>query len=187
MFHVKHKQIYMDKTKIEYVKSTIRNIPDFPIAGIQFKDLTTAFKDAASFQIMNDALYELYRDKGITKVAGIESRGFICGASLAMRLGAGFVPIRKPGKLPAQTISHDITKEYGKDTIEMHCDAIEPGDVVLIHDDLLATGGTMLGALELVRQLHPKKIYINFLCGLLELGGRDLFPADVEVTTLFDF
>ncbi len=173
--------------RINYVKSKVRNIPDFPIKGIQFKDLTTAFKDAEALRVMCEDIAEIYRDKGITKVVGIESRGFICGAGVALELGAGFVPIRKPGKLPADTISVDIKKEYGTDTIEIHGDAITGDDVVLIHDDLLATGGTMLGALELVGQLHPKKVYVNFICELSDLGGRKLFPADVEVTALFDF
>ncbi|WP_407401377.1 adenine phosphoribosyltransferase [Sodaliphilus sp.] len=177
----------MDKAKIEKVKSIVRNVPDFPIKGIQFKDLTTAFKDPEALRIICDETYELYKDKGITKVVGIESRGFIIGAALAVRLGAGFVPIRKPGKLPADTISVDFRKEYGTDTIEIHKDAIEPGDVVLIHDDLLATGGTMLGALELVQQMNPSKVHVNFIIGLSDLGGRDLFPKEVELTTLFDF
>ncbi len=173
--------------KIDYVKSKVRNIPDFPIPGIQFKDLTTAFKDAEALGIMCDEIAALYKGKGITKVVGIESRGFICGTGVALKLDAGFVPIRKPGKLPSDTVSVDIKKEYGTDTIEMHRDSITSDDVVLIHDDLLATGGTMLGALELVKQMNPKKVYVNFICGLSDLGGRELFPADVEVTTLFDF
>ena len=170
----------MEKELIEKVKSTVRNIPDFPVKGIQFKDLTTAFKDPES-------LIELYKDKGITKVVGIEARGFIFGAILAAGLGAGFVPLRKPGKLPAKTIKKTYTKEYGEDTIEIHEDAINENDVVLIHDDLLATGGTMAAALDLVRDMNPKKVYINFICELVDLKGRELFPADVEVTSLFDF
>lgn len=177
----------MDKAKIEKVKSIVRNIPDFPIKGIQFKDLTTAFKDPEALKILVDETYEMYKDKGITKVVGIESRGFIIGAALAVKLGAGFVPIRKPGKLPADTISVDFKKEYGTDTIQIHKDALDENDVVLIHDDLLATGGTMLGALELVEQLKPAKVYINFICGLEDLGGRALFPKEVELSTLFDF
>ena len=136
---------------------------------------------------MCDALIELYKDKGITKVVGIEARGFIFGAILAAGLGAGFVPLRKPGKLPAKTIKKTYTKEYGEDTIEIHEDAINENDVVLIHDDLLATGGTMVAALDLVRDMNPKKVYINFICELVDLKGRELFPADVEVTSLFDF
>jgi adenine phosphoribosyltransferase len=177
----------MEKEKIEFVKSKVRNIPDFPVKGIQFKDLTTAFKDAESLRIMCDALIELYKDKGITKVVGIEARGFIFGAILAAGLGAGFVPLRKPGKLPAKTIKKTYTKEYGEDVIEIHEDAINEDDVVLMHDDLLATGGTMAAALDLVRMMNPKKVYINFICELVDLKGRSIFPTDVEVTSLFDF
>ena len=115
---------------------------------------------------------------------GIESRGFIGGAVLARELKAGFVPVRKPGKLPADTISKSYSKEYGVDTIEIHKDAIEPGDVVVLHDDLLATGGTMAAAYELVKSMNPKKIYISFIVELSDLKGRDAFPADVEVDSL---
>ena len=177
----------MNKPDMERVKSLVRNIPDFPVAGIQFKDLTTAFKDPEALRLMADAMAEIYAGRGVTKVAGSESRGFIGGTMLAARLGAGFIPIRKPGKLPADTVSMSYDKEYGTDTIEMHRDAITTGDIVVIHDDLLATGGTMLAAYKLVQKMHPKAIYINFLCTLRGLNGRDLLPADVEVTSLFDF
>jgi len=162
-------------------------VPDFPVEGIQFKDLTTAFKDPQAMHIIADALADLYRDAGVTKVVGIEARGFIGGAILADRLGAGFVPLRKPGKLPAEVIQKTYAKEYGTDTIEIHRDAITPDDVVVIHDDLLATGGTMLAALELVQEMKPRKVYINFICDLEALNGRAKFPADVEVTSLFTF
>ena len=119
----------------------LRNIPDFPIPGVQFNDVTTLFKNAKCMKIMLNELYEIYKDKGITKVVGIESRGFVLGAALAVKLGAGFVMCRKPGKLPAETLQESYMKEYGKDTIEIHKDAIDEKDVVLIHDDLLATGG----------------------------------------------
>ena len=120
-------------------------------------------------------------------MVGIEARGFIFGSILAAGLGAGFVPLRKPGKLPAKTIQKTYTKEYGEDTIEIHEDSINENDVVLLHDDLLATGGTMAAALDLVKTMNPKKVYINFICELVDLKGRSLFPADVEVTSLFDF
>ena len=175
------------KQQIEKIKNVVRNIPDFPVPGIQFKDLTTLFKDPEALAIMGEALEELYADKGVTKVMGIESRGFIGGAMLAQRLGAGFVPIRKPGKLPADTVSMSYEKEYGVDTIEIHKDAITPDDVVVIHDDLLATGGTMKAALELVQSMNPKKIYLNCVCELAFLNGRDIFPADIEMTTLFAY
>lgn len=177
----------MNKQRLEKVKNVVRNIPDFPVPGIQFKDLTTAFKDPGSLAVMAEALADLYRDKGVTRVVGIEARGFIGGAILATKLGAGFVPLRKPGKLPAEVIQKSYTKEYGTDTIEIHKDAITPDDVVVIHDDLLATGGTMLAAYDLVKSMHPKKIYINFICDLADLNGRYVFPPDVEITSLFTF
>ena len=177
----------MNMKDLENVKRVVRNIPDFPVPGIQFKDLTTAFKDPEALQIMTSALTDLYRDKGVTRVVGIEARGFIGGAILATQLGAGFVPLRKPGKLPAEVIQQSYTKEYGTDTIEIHKDAITSDDVVVIHDDLLATGGTMLAAYKLVQMLHPKKVYINFICELTDLHGRDVFPPEVDVTSLFSF
>lgn len=177
----------MNKQDLERVKSVVRNIPDFPVPGIQFKDLTTAFKDPEALQIMTQAMVELYRDAGITKVVGVEARGFIGGAILATQLNAGFVPLRKPGKLPAEVIQKSYSKEYGTDTIEIHKDAIGPDDIVVIHDDLLATGGTMLAAYELVKSMNPKKIYINFICDLADLNGRDVFPPEVEITSLFTF
>ena len=170
-----------------YLKGIVRNIPDFPVPGVQFKDLTTLFKDPKALKMLEQAMLELYQDKGVTKIVGIESRGFIGGSMLAVHLGAGFVPVRKPGKLPAETLKKSYAKEYGTDTIEIHSDAITPDDVVVIHDDLLATGGTMLAAYELVKSMNPKKVYINFICGLEFLHGRDVPPKDVEVTTLFDF
>lgn len=129
-------------------------------------------------------LSQLYRDKGITKVVGIESRGFIGGSILAAELGAGFVPARKPGKLPADTISISYDKEYGKDVIEIHRDAITPDDIVVIHDDVLATGGTMAAAYNLVKSLNPKKIYINFIIEISALGGRPNLPQDAQVDSL---
>ncbi|MCF0194778.1 MAG: adenine phosphoribosyltransferase [Bacteroidaceae bacterium] len=166
--------------------ANLRNVPDFPVPGIQFKDVTTLFKSAECMQIMLDELYELYKDKGITKVVGIESRGFVMGAALACRLGAGFVMCRKPGKLPADTISETYMKEYGKDTIEIHSDAITPDDVVLLHDDLLATGGSMKAALNLVNKFKPSRVYINFLIELTieGLNGRKVFPRGTDITTL---
>lgn len=177
----------MNDQELAKVKSVVRNIPDFPVPGIQFKDLTTAFKDPEALEIMAKSMMDTYGDKGVTKVVGVEARGFIGGAILANRLGAGFVPLRKPGKLPAEVIQKSYAKEYGTDTLEIHKDAITPDDVVVIHDDLLATGGTMLAAYELVKSMNPKKVYINFICDLADLHGREVFPPDVEVTTLFTF
>ena len=172
---------------MEYIKSKIRDVVDFPQKGIIFKDLTTVFKDARAMHIIGWDLSQLYRDKGVTKVVGIESRGFIGGSILAFELGAGFVPVRKPGKLPADTISASYEKEYGTDTIEIHRDAITENDVVVLHDDVLATGGTMLAAYNLVKSLNPKKIYINFIIELSALKGRDLLPEGVEVTSLITY
>lgn len=170
--------------KLEEVKKTIRDIYDFPQKGIIFRDLTTAFKDADVLCTISEELKKRYEGLGVTKVVGIESRGFIGGAVLARDLGAGFVPVRKPGKLPADTISKSYSKEYGVDTIEIHRDAIAEGDVVVLHDDLLATGGTMAAAYDLVKSMNPKKIYISFIVELSGLDGRKAFPEDVQVDSL---
>ncbi|MFG6381009.1 MAG: adenine phosphoribosyltransferase [Muribaculum sp.] len=169
---------------MEYVKSKIRDVYDFPKPGIIFRDLTTMFKDPRAMHIVGWDLAQLYRDKGVTKVVGIESRGFIGGSILAYEIGAGFVPARKPGKLPADTVSAKFEKEYGFDEIEIHRDAITPDDVVVIHDDLLATGGTMAACYELVKSMNPRKVYINFIVELSALKGRENLPADAEVTSL---
>jgi len=163
----------------------LRSIPDFPQKGINFRDVTTLYKNAECMQIMVNELYELYKDKGITKIVGIESRGFIMAAALAVKLGCGVVLARKPGKLPYTTIKESFSKEYGVDTIEMHIDSIDENDVVLIHDDLLATGGTAKAAYKLVQHFHPKKTYINFIIEITDEGlhGRDEFDG-VELTTL---
>ena len=135
-------------------------------------------------QELSNIMFEMYKDKGITKVVGIESRGFIMGPILATRLNAGFIPIRKPGKLPAEVIEESYDKEYGKDTVQIHKDAIEPDDVVLLHDDLLATGGTMEAACKLVKKLSPKKVYVNFIIELKDLNGKSVFGDDVEVESV---
>ena len=164
----------------------LRCIPDFPQKGINFRDVTTLFKNAECLQIMEDELYELYKDKGITKIVGIESRGFVMASALAIKLGAGVVLCRKPGKLPAATVQESYSKEYGTDTIEIHQDAISEGDVILLHDDLLATGGTMAAACNLVKKFKPKKIYMNFIIELVNEGldGRAAFNKDIEITSL---
>ena len=168
----------------ELLLANLREIPDFPIPGILFYDVTTLFKNAECVQEMLETLFELYKDKGITKVVGIESRGFILGGALAARLGAGFVMARKPGKLPAETIEETYAKEYGTDCIQIHKDAIDENDVVLLHDDLLATGGTMAAAYRLVQKCGAKKSLINFVIELDGLNGRNAFPEDVEIETL---
>lgn len=172
---------------MEYIKKRIRDVQDFPQKGVVFKDLTTVFKDPRALHIIGWDLSQIYRDKGVTKVAGIESRGFVGGSILAFELGAGFVPVRKPGKLPADTIQEKYQKEYGYDIIEVHRDAITPDDVVVIHDDVLATGGTMLAAYNLIKSLNPKKIYINCIIELSQLGGRAILPKDVDVTALITY
>ena len=170
---------------VENLKASLRTVPDFPIKGILFWDVTTLFKDADSLQELIEDLYEIYKDKGITKVVGLESRGFVVGPALAVRLGAGFVMARKPGKLPADTYSESYQKEYGTDTIEIHKDAIGPDDVVLIHDDLLATGGTVGAAARLVRKhFQPREVLINFIIEIDELHGREALPQDVEVASV---
>jgi adenine phosphoribosyltransferase len=173
--------------KLVILKNNVRNIPDFPIPGIQFKDVTTLFNTKESLSMLSEVLLEEYKDKGITKVVGIESRGFIMGPIMALELGAGFVPIRKPGKLPAEVFEEEYEKEYGIDKIQIHKDALSPDDIVLIHDDLLATGGTMLAAYNLVRKMGVRNIYVNFIIELQELDGRRLFPKDVDLKALIKF
>ncbi len=168
----------------QQIVERLRIVPDYPIKGIMFFDVTTLFKDAACFEELVNRICELYRDKGITKVAGIESRGFITGAAVAARLGAGFVPIRKPGKLPARTVSEKYSKEYGTDTIEIHADAITPDDVVLIHDDILATGGTAGAAIRLVKGFGPKEVYCNFLIDITDCPRTTPLPEDVRIESL---
>lgn len=165
--------------------NNLRSIQDFPKKGINFRDVTTLYKSAECLKIMLEELEELYKDKGITKIVGIESRGFVMASALAARLGCGIVLARKPGKLPATTIKESFSKEYGVDTIEMHIDSIDENDIVLIHDDLLATGGTAKAAYKLVQHFHPKKVYMNFIIEITDEGlhGRDLFK-DIDLTTL---
>ena len=189
MFHVKqaiinntyNSLIMNNKTLID----NLRCIPDFPKKGINFRDVTTLYQNAECLQIMLNELEAIYKDKGITKIVGIESRGFIMASALAGRLGCGVVLARKPGKLPSTVIKESFSKEYGVDTIEMHIDSINENDVVLIHDDLLATGGTAKAAYNLVQHFHPKKVYMNFIIEIKDEGlhGRDVFKG-IDLTTL---
>lgn len=172
---------------IESLKNSIRNVSDFPIPGIQFKDVTTLFKSSENLKELSEILANKYKNKGITKVVGIESRGFIMGPIMALELNAGFIPIRKPGKLPAETYEESYEKEYGTDSIQIHKDALSSDDIVLIHDDLLATGGTMLAAYNLINRIGVKKVYINFIIELKELNGRRLFPKDIDVDALIQY
>ncbi|MGD8779816.1 MAG: adenine phosphoribosyltransferase [Ignavibacteria bacterium] len=168
------------------LKELIRSVPDFPKEGIDFKDITTLLKDPGGFKAALDELYQLAKDKDITKVIGIESRGFIFGGALAEKLGAGFIPIRKPGKLPAPTVSETYVLEYGTDKIEIHQDAIEPGDKILLHDDLLATGGTMEAACNLVEKVNAEVVQISFLIELSFLQGREKLK-NYEVHSLIEY
>lgn len=189
MFHVKQTTlntiynllIMNNKVLID----NLRSIPDFPKKGINFRDVTTLYKNGECVKIMLDELEALYKDKGITKIVGIESRGFVMASALAGRLGCGIVLARKPGKLPSTVIKESFSKEYGVDTIEMHIDSIDENDVVLIHDDLLATGGTAKAVYDLVKHFNPKKVYMNFIIELKDEGlhGRDVLK-DVDLTTL---
>jgi adenine phosphoribosyltransferase len=171
----------------ELIKQHVRNVPDFPKKGIMFRDITTVFKDANCLRELSKGMCEMYEGKGITKVLGIESRGFIMGPIVANHIGAGFVTIRKPGKLPADTLQQEYEKEYGVDKIEIHKDALCADDVVLIHDDLLATGGTMKAAYDLVKKFGIKKVYINFIIELEDLKGREIFPDDVQIDALVKY
>lgn len=171
----------------QQVKSSIREVPDFPKKGILFYDITTALSEPQCIKWFTDNIIEHYKNKGITKVLGIESRGFIIGSIVARDLNAGFIPIRKPGKLPYHTISESYNKEYGIDTIEIHADAISTDDIVLIHDDLLATGGTLAAAVRLVQKMGVKKIYVNTLIELDALKGRDIFDADIDIYSLLHY
>ena len=171
------KGIYMTA---QDVKNAIRNVPDFPIPGIQFKDITTALAKPECLRWMRDEIVKHYKDLGITQVVGIESRGFILAPAVAIELGAGFVPIRKHNKLPAETVSVTYAKEYGDDTIQIHKDALRPDDIVLIHDDILATGGSMEAAINLVKKLGVEKIYVNCIIELEGLNGRMYLEGKAE-------
>ncbi len=155
------------------IKDKLRSVPHFPVKGILFWDITTLLKDKRAFKHVCDKLYKRYKDRNIDVVVSIESRGFIFGSVLAYKLGVGFVPVRKPGKLPAKTLKEEYKLEYGKDAVEMHVDGIKKGDNVLIIDDLIATGGTVSAACRLVEKLGGKIEEIAFIIELPELKGRD--------------
>ena len=154
------------------IKSRIRTVPHYPKQGIQFRDITTLLKDPIGLRATIDELARRYTDMKIDKIAGIESRGFIIGAPLAYVLGKGFVPIRKKGKLPAETIGHDYELEYGTDRIEIHTDAIEKGEKVLLVDDLIATGGTAEAACKLIEKIGGQIVECCFVIDLPDIGGR---------------
>ncbi len=169
----------------EVLLRNLRSIQDWPIKGVNFRDVTTLFKNAECLRLITDEMYELYKDKGITKIVGIESRGFVMSSAVAVKLGAGVVLCRKPGKLPCETVQESYAKEYGIDTIEIHKDAVDENDVILLHDDLLATGGTMKAACDLVKKFHPKKIYANFIIELHSEfpESRLRFDKDDEISS----
>ena len=172
----------------DYVREHVRMVPDFPKKGIMFLDITTAAKDAKSMQKMVDFLYEQFKDEKVDYVAGIESRGFIFGAPLAYKLNAGFIPIRKPNKLPAETIKETYSLEYGTDTIEMHADALKPGDRVIVIDDLLATGGTAAAACNLVKRVGADVVASAFIIELDPLKGREKIEAGgVKVISMLNY
>jgi len=148
------------------LKKEIREIPDYPKEGINFKDITTLIKNPTAFNFVVDSIVEEFKEKGITKVVALEARGFIFGGALANKLDAGFVPVRKKGKLPYKVVTETYQLEYGEDHIEMHIDGLESKDVVLIHDDILATGGTALATLNLVKKLGVDKVFFSFVCDL---------------------
>ena len=169
--------------KIEKIKSLIRSVPDFPKKGILFRDITTLVKDSEGLKLTIDTLYEIFKDEKIDYVAGIESRGFIFGMPLAYKLGCGFVPVRKPHKLPCEVISEEYDLEYGKDRIEIHKDSLKKEDRVLIVDDLLATGGTAGAAAKLVSKL-ANVVGIAFAIELSDLNGREKLPKDIKIVSL---
>lgn len=169
---------------LEYLKNSIRNIPDFPEKGIQFKDITTLLKDPDAIQLTSDLLKRPFIDEDIDIVVGLESRGFLFGPRLAQDLNAGFVPIRKPGKLPASTVEVRYELEYGHDVLEIHEDAIRQGHRVIIHDDLIATGGSARAATQLVEQLGGHIAGYSFITELTALEGRKKLPAEAFIDSL---
>lgn len=162
----------MTTDTISLIKSSIKSIPDYPKPGILFRDVTSLMEDAAAYKATIDLLVAKYKDMGFTKVVGTEARGFLFGAPLALELGVGFVPVRKPGKLPRETVAQTYELEYGVDTLEIHTDAISQGDKVLVVDDLLATGGTIEATTKLIRQLGGEVKHAAFVINLPEIGGE---------------
>ncbi|MBV8210714.1 MAG: adenine phosphoribosyltransferase [Burkholderiaceae bacterium] len=170
------------------IKSCIRTVPHYPRQGIMFRDITTLLKDPVGFRVTIQEIVNRYREQRIDKVAAIESRGFIVGAPVAFELGLGFVPIRKKGKLPAESIGHDYELEYGRDRIEIHVDAIAPGDRVLLMDDLVATGGTAEAATQLIQKMGGNVVECCFVIDLPDIGGRRrLEKRGLKVFSLCEF
>ncbi len=154
------------------IKSLIRTVPHYPKHGVQFRDITTLLKDPLGLKVTVDELFNRYENQKIDKVVGVESRGFLIGAPLAYKLGVGFVPVRKQGKLPAETLGHDYELEYGNDRVEIHTDAVEKGERILLVDDLIATGGTAIASAALIKKLGGEIVECAFIIDLISLGGR---------------
>jgi len=162
----------------EYVKSVVKTVPDYPKPNIMFRDVTSILEDPAAFNHCIDLLHNEFADSGVDKIVGTEARGFLFGAPLALRMGVGFVPVRKPNKLPRTTISETYQLEYGEDTLQIHEDAIKPGDRVLLIDDLLATGGTIVASAKLIRRLGGIVENAGFVIGLPDLGGYEKLKSE---------
>ena len=168
------------------LKDTIRSIPDWPIKGVIFRDLTTLMQNPEALKESCDILYERYKDMGIDKIVGIDARGFVFGAILAYKMGIGFIPVRKKGKLPWKTIEESYSLEYGQGTLEIHEDAVKPGEKVIIADDLIATGGTIEATVKLVRKLGGEIVECAFIVELPELKGRELI-RDCKIFAITEF
>jgi len=178
----------MEHQSISYIKDSIKAIADYPKPGIMFRDITSLLEDSKAFALTIDLLAQKYTEQGFTKIVGTEARGFIFGAPLALALGIGFVPARKPGKLPRKTISQNYVLEYGTDTLEIHEDALSVDDKVLVVDDLLATGGTVEATVKLIRQIGAQVTDAAFVISLPDLGGETrLSNMDLTITTLVEF
>lgn len=177
----------LEKISVADIKGTIRSIPDFPKPGILFRDIMPVLKDPNLFNQVTDYFYHQLKNKNVQYIVGIESRGFILGAPLAQKLGAGFIPVRKAGKLPGDIQSHQYELEYGTDTIEMQADAIEDGARVVLIDDLLATGGTAGAACQLLTKLGAKLVSILFMIELEGLKGKEKLPADVPMHSMIQY
>lgn len=178
----------MSQDKIAFIKDSIKTIPDYPKPGIMFRDITSLMENAEAYKATIGLLVDKYKDQGFTKIVGTESRGFLFGAPLALELGVGFVPVRKPGKLPREVISESYELEYGSDSLEIHTDAIVEGDKVLMVDDLLATGGTIEATTKLIRRLGGDVSHAAFIINLPEIGGEQrLQSTGIDVYSICQF
>ncbi|WP_325892075.1 adenine phosphoribosyltransferase [Grimontia sp. NTOU-MAR1] len=178
----------MSQDQIAFIKDSIKTIPDYPKPGIMFRDITSLMENAEAYKATIELLVEKYKDQGFTKIVGTESRGFLFGAPLALELGVGFVPVRKPGKLPREVISESYELEYGTDKLEIHTDAIVEGDKVLMVDDLLATGGTIEATTKLIRRLGGDVAHAAFIINLPEIGGeKRLQQNGIDVYSICQF